>query len=344
MCCGQQFYNGEQQPMTDLVAKARVNWPGVCLAATLAMAASFLSMRYGAPAMLMGLLLGLAFHFLMENPRVVPGIELSATQILRLGVALLGLRITFTDLIELGWLPVAGVCVGVLLTIAFGTLCSRIMGLGTQLGVLTGGSVGICGASAAMAISSVLPGSDKLKQETLFTVIGVTTLSTMAMVVYPLITHALNLNETEAGIFIGATIHDVAQVVGAGYSISSEVGDLSTFVKLLRVAMLVPVVLCISLFVRQRVRAGGTQSALPIPWFLVGFVVLFMVNSLSLLPKELVAWASGGASWLLLTAIAALGVRTSLKNVAGVGVRPIILMVLETVFLALLALGFILLT
>ena len=329
--------------MTDLVEKARANWPGICLAATLAMAASFLSMRYGAPAMLMGLLLGLAFHFLMENPRVVPGIEFSATQLLRVGVALLGLRITFADLTELGWLPVASVCMGVLLTIAFGVMCARVMGLGYPLGVLTGGSVGICGASAAMAISSVLPASDRLKQETLFTVIGVTTLSTLAMVVYPLVSHALQLNDTEAGIFIGATIHDVAQVVGAGYSISGEVGDLSTFVKLLRVAMLVPVVLFISLFVRRLTRPGTPESALPIPWFLLGFVALFIVNSVSLLPEQLVAWASSGASWLLLTAIAALGVRTSLKDVVAVGAKPIVLMVLETVFLALLALSFIVL-
>lgn len=329
--------------MTDFVEKTRAIWPGFCLAVTLAMAASFLSMRYGAPAMLMGLLLGLAFHFLMENPRVVSGIEFSATHILRVGVALLGLRITFTDLMELGWLPALSVCIGVLLTIAFGVLCSRIMGLGSQLGVLTGGSVGICGASAAMAISSVMPASDKLKQETLFTVIGVTSLSTLAMVVYPLISHALGLNDTQAGIFIGATIHDVAQVVGAGYSISNDVGDLSTFVKLLRVAMLVPVVLCISLFVRRWVRSGATQSALPIPWFLIGFVALFIVNSLSLLPRELVAFASSSASWLLLTAIAALGVRTSLKNVAAVGLKPIVLMVLETAFLALLALSLIVL-
>ena len=329
--------------MTDFVEKTRALWPGVCLAVTLAMAASFLSMRYGAPAMLMGLLLGLAFHFLMENPRVVSGIEFGATHILRVGVALLGLRITFTDLMELGWLPVLSVCIGVLLTIVFGVLCSRVMGLGSQLGVLTGGSVGICGASAAMAISSVMPASDKLKQETLFTVIGVTSLSTLAMVVYPLISHALGLNDTQAGIFIGATIHDVAQVVGAGYSISNDVGDLSTFVKLLRVAMLVPVVLCISLFVRRWVRSGAMQSALPIPWFLIGFVALFIVNSLSLLPRELVAFASSGASWLLLTAIAALGVRTSLKNVAAVGLKPIVLMVLETAFLALLALSLIVL-
>ncbi len=333
-----------KKTMTDLVEKVRANWPGVCLSVTLAMAASFLSMRYGAPAMLMGLLLGLAFHFLMENPRVVSGIELSATQVLRLGVALLGLRITYSDVIELGWLPVVGVCVGVLLTIAFGALCSRVMGLDARFGVMTGGSVGICGASAAMAISSVMPPGDKLKEHTLFTVIGVTTLSTLAMVVYPLISHALNLNDTEAGIFLGATIHDVAQVVGAGYSISTEVGDLSTFVKLLRVAMLVPVVLCIGLFWRRRLRLDGHQSPVPVPWFLVGFVALFTVNSLSLLPGQLVDWASSGASWLLLTAIAALGVRTSLKNVAGVGVRPIILMVLETVFLALLVLGFIELT
>ena len=215
-------------------------WPGMGVAAMIAMAATFLSMRYGAPAMLMALLMGLAVNFLGDSPKILPGIEWAASTVLRLGVALLGLRITVNDVVSLGWLPIIAVCSAVLMTLGFGVVMARLLGLSTRLGLLTGGAVGICGASAAMAISSVFPGDGQQRKDTLFTVIGVTTLSTMAMVIYPLISHAFALSESATGLFLGATIHDVAQVVGAGYSVSAEVGDLSTFVKLLRVFQLLP--------------------------------------------------------------------------------------------------------
>lgn len=234
------------------MARSSSYFPGIGVAITIAMAATFLSLRYGAPAMLMGLLLGLAFNFLMDSPKVLPGIQLAANGLLRLGVALLGLRMTFADVMTLGWVPIVVVCTAVLLTLGFGIVMARLMGLSARFGTLTGGAVAICGASAAMAISSVLPADDEQRKETLFTVIGVTTLSTTAMVFYPLVSHFFGLSDTETGLFLGATIHDVAQVVGAGYSVSGDVGDLSTFVKLLRVAMLVPVVILIGLVVRSR--------------------------------------------------------------------------------------------
>jgi len=219
--------------------------PGVGVAAVVALAASFLANRYGAPAMLLGLLLGMAFNFLAETPQLLPGIDFSATQILRLGVALLGLRLTMDDLTALGWGPVVMVFTVVIATMLVGVLLARMLNVDSKVGILTGGAVGICGASAAMAISSALPQGPETKRQTLFTVIGVTALSTIAMVLYPVIGGLLQFSDADMGLFIGATIHDVAQVVGAGYSVSTETGDLGTFVKLLRVAMLVPVVLVI---------------------------------------------------------------------------------------------------
>ena len=330
--------------MSTAIARSSSYFPGIGVSITIAMAATFLSLRYGAPAMLMGLLLGLAFNFLMDSPKVLPGIELAANGLLRLGVALLGLRMTFADVMTLGWVPILVVCSAVLLTLGFGIVVARLMGLSARLGTLTGGAVAICGASAAMAISSVLPADDDQRKETLFTVIGVTTLSTTAMVFYPLVSHFFGLSDTETGLFLGATIHDVAQVVGAGYSVSGEVGDLSTFVKLLRVAMLVPVVILIGLVARSRLsqRVDDAQSVPPIPWFLVLFVALFIANSFSLFPATVVDVAASGASWLLLTAIAALGVRTSLKEIVGVGIRPVVLMAAETLFIAGFILAFIL--
>jgi hypothetical protein len=189
-------------------------YPGMIAAGTVGMAATWLSQHYNAPVMLFALLLGMAFRFLHEEGRCVRGIEFSARTILRIGVALLRLRITFGQIASLGIEPVIIVVTGVATTIAFGLLLARLLGLGANFGYLSGGAVGICGASAALAISSTLPAYDKRERDTVLTVVGVTTLSTIAMIFYPVLVSALHLDHAQAGMFLGGSIHDVAQVVG----------------------------------------------------------------------------------------------------------------------------------
>ena len=326
-----------------LIAVWAQYFPGVAVATAVALAASFIAQRYGAPAMLMGLLLGMAFHFLNETPRVGPGLELVAVKALRLGVALLGLRLTVADVASLGWTPVLLVVCAVLATLLFGVVLGRLLGCERQLGVLTGGSVAICGASAAMAISSVLPKGPDTQRQTLFTIIGVTSLSTIAMVLYPIIGDVLQFNDQEMGIFIGATIHDVAQVVGAGYSVSPTTGDLGTFIKLLRVAMLVPVVLVIGIIFRNKVSAAADREKAPaFPLFLIGFIVLFAINSTWLIPGDVIQPVANLAPALLLVAIAALGIRTSMQEVMTIGLKPVLLIVGETLFIAAIIVAYLL--
>jgi uncharacterized integral membrane protein (TIGR00698 family) len=326
-----------------LIAVWAQYFPGVAVATAVALAASFIAQRYGAPAMLMGLLLGMAFHFLNETPRVGPGLELVAVKALRLGVALLGLRLTVADVASLGWTPVLLVVCAVLATLLFGVVLGRLLGCERQLGVLTGGSVAICGASAAMAISSVLPKGPDTQRQTLFTIIGVTSLSTIAMVLYPIIGDVLQFNDQEMGIFIGATIHDVAQVVGAGYSVSPTTGDLGTFIKLLRVAMLVPVVLVIGIIFRNKVGAAADREKAPaFPLFLIGFIVLFAINSTGLIPGDVIQPVANLAPALLLVAIAALGIRTSMQEVMTIGLKPVLLLVGETLFIAAIIVAYLL--
>jgi uncharacterized integral membrane protein (TIGR00698 family) len=228
------------------------------------------------------------------------------------------------------------VCAAVFMTLAFGVLLSRLLGCDRDLGLLTGGAVGICGASAAIAISAVLPESETKQRHTLFSVIGVTAFSTAAMVFYPIGGDLLDFTSTDMGFFIGATIHDVAQVVGAGYSVSPETGDLATFVKLLRVAMLVPIVIVIAFLCRISAQTQDARqpSKGPFPIFLLGFIALFLLNSTVSLPGALTQGVSHLATGLLLLAVTALGVRTSLREVASIGWRPILLLGGETVFLA----------
>jgi uncharacterized integral membrane protein (TIGR00698 family) len=170
------------------------------------------------------------------------------------------------------------------------------------------------------------------------TVAGVTALSTVAMVAYPVFVTYLQYDNATAGIFLGATIHDVAQVVGAGYIISDQTGEISTLVKLIRVACLVPVVIIISL-ITHRNRADSPDKRPLLPWFLVAFVVLVIVNSMGWVPSEAQSMLTPVSSWCLLTAVAALGVKTSLRTLADVGPAPVGVMVIQTLLLAALVIG-----
>lgn len=316
--------------------------PGLMICITIALATTFIADHYGGPTLLYALLFGMTLHFLSEEGRCLAGVEFAAKRVLRLGVALLGVRITIEQVAELGIGPVLTVVCGVMLTIAMGAVLARLLGLDRDMGLLTGGSVAICGASAALALSAVMPRHATHERNTIMTVVGVTTLSTVAMVTYPLIVGVLGLSDTDAGIFLGGTIHDVAQVVGAGYMISEGTGDVSTFVKLLRVAMLVPAVMVFMfLFRRDRREEGGGGKVPMLPGFLVAFVALVIVNSLGWIPPVVTEGFTDLSRWCLVTAIAALGIKTSFQKLAVVGWKPVILMVAETVFLLLLVLAFI---
>ncbi|MDD2545700.1 MAG: putative sulfate exporter family transporter [Burkholderiaceae bacterium] len=324
--------------MHDLQQRAQTLWPGLSVSAILAVAAMFLSEHHGTPVMLLALLLGMALNFLSQEGRCAAGIDFTARQVLRAGVALLGLRITAGQVMALGWEPVAMVVLAVGLTIVAGIVLARLLGFQVFFGLLTGGAVAICGASAALAISAALPGHPRKEQATLFTVIGVSTLSTLAMVLYPLLTQALGMPALEAGFFIGGTIHDVAQVVGAGYSLSHEAGDAATLVKLMRVAMLLPVI-AVAAWLAQRhqtAQGQGLDGQRPplLPWFAVAFAVLVGVNSTGWLPALVVDQGKSLSQWCLVTSMAAIGMKTHLKDILRVGWRPVALMVLETAFLA----------
>ena len=324
-------------------ARARTLFPGVMACAVVAAAATFLGQHYGAPVLLFALLLGLGMNFLSDEGPCAPGIEFCARSLLRLGVALLGLRITLDQVVALGWGPVALVVASVAITIAVSMVAARLLGFQSLFGLLSGGATAICGASAALALSAALPADPQKERATLFTVIGVSALSTFAMVAYPMIARALGLSPQHAGIFLGGTIHDVAQVVGAGYSLSAETGDAATLVKLLRVAMLLPVIVLAAMITRARSAAAGGdakgQRPPLLPGFAVAFAVLVAVNSTGWVPKVVQGFGNEASRWCLVAAIAGIGMKTQLKELAAVGFKPVALMIGETVFLAALVLA-----
>lgn len=319
--------------MDNVTTTARRLAPGLGIALVIAAAATFLSEHYTAPVMLYALLLGMAFNFLTESEKTRVGIELASKTLLRIGVSLLGLRIGWSQVTALGVEPVVLVIVMTAATILISVLLAKAMGFNPLFGFLSGGATAICGASAALALSAALPAHEKKEQATLFTVIGVSAFSTLAMIVYPLISRAAGLSDHAAGIFIGATIHDVAQVVGAGYAISPEAGDTATIVKLLRVAMLLPVILVAGQITRSSASTGTSAPPL-LPWFVMAFGALMILNSVVMLPEGVLSAGNELSRWCLVTALVAIGMKTQLAQIVQIGFRPVVLMAVETILLA----------
>ena len=313
-------------------------FPGAALCCVIAMAATLVSTLHGGPQFLYALFFGVAFHYLSHDATTRPGIEFCSRTVLRLGVGLLGARITASQIAGLGWSTAAIVIAAVVTTLLCGMLLGRRLGMNRAQAVLSGGSVAICGASAALAISAVLPRNKDSERFTLMVVVTVTVLSTLAMVAYPLIAKVLHLPPELAGLFLGGTIHDVAQVVGAGYMLNHETGDYATIVKLFRVSMLVVVVVVVSsMFKKEREQSQDGTTAVKqalAPWFLWVFVALVALNSTGGVPVAVPEGRNHVSRICLVVAISALGIKTSFRQLALAGWKPFALLLVETLWMA----------
>ena len=337
------------QPLwSRALQRARTLAPGLLLCAVVALSATFVAEHYGGPQLLYALLIGLAFHFLSRDPKIRPGIDFCGRTLLRAGVALLGLRITFAQVSALGWGTGALTALGVASTIALGLLLARLLRRPVAEGLVSGCAVGICGASAALAVSSVLPQTKENERFTLLAVVGVTLLSTLAMVLYPLASSLAGLTPAQAGVFFGATIHDVAQVVAAGMMLSNAgdtaAADSATVVKLFRVMLLMPVVVLVAMAMRPSTAADAGDDEAPadrpvplVPGFLLAFIVCMLLATSGLVPAALASSASQASRWLLVVAIAAAGVKTSFEDLLQLGWMPVAMLVTETLWIALFA-------
>jgi uncharacterized integral membrane protein (TIGR00698 family) len=324
----------------DIEPSPQATWrgylPGLAIVAAGTLAAGFIADRYGAPLTLMALLIGLALNFLSADARLTPGLALASRSLLRWGIVLVGVRVTFGQIAALG--PVALLCVLAIVaaTIGAGILAARRLGFDAAFGTLAGGAVAICGASAAMALATTL-GERRVGQAQLTLVlVGISAMSAAAMVLYPIAAHALALADLNAGFLLGASIHDVAQALGAGYSYSEAAGGIATIVKLTRVALLAPALAVVALFL-PRGEAG--KRSLGLPWFVVGFFVLAGVNSLGLVPAIAATGAEAAASALLAAAVTATAIRSPLSQLLEAGPRPLLVILVATAVAFLLALA-----
>lgn len=315
--------------------------PGFLLALTTALSAFAISSLLGhlmtAPVVV-ALVLGIFLHSFAARPLFQPGLVFCVKNLLRWAIALLGLRIALGDILSLGLSTAMAVILVMILTIAAGLFAARLFGQSKSYGVLAGAATAVCGASATLATATVLPNYEGKQADIAFIVVGVNALSTIAMMLYPVIAAMVGLDALDTGILLGATIHDVAQVAGAGYAVSDAVGNTAVVVKLFRVFLLLPVVLAIGWSFSQRKEASG-HARIPVPVFALVFLALCVVNTTipflggMTIYNQVKAILAEISNWGLLTAIAALGLGTSLTSILTLGWRHLATLTVTTLII-----------
>jgi uncharacterized integral membrane protein (TIGR00698 family) len=315
--------------------------PGLIVAGLATMAAGSLSQRYGAPLTLMSLLIGLALNFLSSDRRLTPGLTLAARELLRWAIVLVGARITFDQIAALGLEAIGMVVLTTAVTIAVGAATARALGYTSAFGVLSGGAVAICGGSAALALSATL-GERRVRQSELTLVlVGISAMSSLALVLYPAAAHGLGFSDAQAGYFLGGSIHDVAQALGAGYAYSPGAGETATIVKLARVALLAPVLFVIALIYPSQLEVtGGKRVAPAVPWFVVGFFVVAGINSTGVIPEQVSHFTAETAAIMLAVSVAATAIRSPLAEIMKTGPKPLIAVAASTATAFVMALAY----
>jgi uncharacterized integral membrane protein (TIGR00698 family) len=315
-------------------------WPGVAMSALVAIigyvAAPYVGRVVPIPSMVIALLVGIALNPIAARPATQPGMAFCVRTVLRWAVALLGLRVSLGEIAALGTETAILIVAAMAATIVAGFVFARIGGRTPGFGALVGVGTAVCGASATLACSTVVPDYRGKDTDVAFVVVAVNALATLAILLYPPICILLHFDPVATGVMLGGTIHDVAQVVGAGYAVSVTVGNTAVIVKLLRVFLLLPVVLGVGwYFTRKGMKHG--EARVPVPVFGIVFLIFCVVNSLvPLAPAVMPAYAPVKAvlveasTWGLLLAIGALGLGTSVKSIIALGWRHIATVVATT--------------
>lgn len=313
-------------------------WPGLLLTATLAGSAFALRELPGVATfspMILAIVIGMVFHNVIGLPaRAKVGVVFSMRRILRFAIILLGLQLTVEQVIQVGATGIGVIALTLAGTFLFTTWLGRRLGVERKLSQLIAAGTSICGASAVIATNTVTRAHD---EDVAYAVACVTVFGSIAMFVYPLLPGLFDLDPHAYGLWAGASIHEVAQVVAAAFQDGEQAGEFGTIAKLSRVMLLAPVVVALGLMAARRARRGGhahAQAQAPMPWFVLGFVALLGVNSVFTIPAEAKAAIVMATTFLLSMALAAMGLETDIGKLRAKGVRPLILGLAAFLFIA----------
>lgn len=312
--------------------------PGILLAATIAALAFALRQIPGVSAfspMIIAIVIGMAFHNLVGTPAAAKaGVAFSMRKVLRFAIILLGLQLTAAQVADVGVTGIAVIAAALLATFAFTRWFGKLIGVDRKLAELIAAGTSICGASAVIATNTVTKAPD---EDVAYAVACVTVFGSVAMFAYPLLPALLNLDPHGYGLWTGASIHEIAQVVAAAFQGGQQAGEFGTVAKLTRVMMLAPMVIALGLGARRRAKASGSDhgnAAAPMPWFVLGFVAMVGLNSLTDIPQEAKAWIVTLTTFLLAMALAAMGLETDFRKLKARGARPLLLGLAAFLFIA----------
>jgi uncharacterized integral membrane protein (TIGR00698 family) len=286
-------------------------------------------------ALLLVILLGMAWRSLAPVPEfAAPGIRLAQRPLLRWAVAGLGFRLSLGELAAIGGPALIVVVVSTTAALWFGWWIAARLGVPRKLGLLLGVGGAICGASAVVAADSVVQGE---RRDSALALGIITLLGTIGIVLYPVLARALGMNEFVYGVWDGATLHEMAQVVAAGFGVSDEAARVATVVKLARICLLAPVVLYLGWSLRRHHLAAGQAQVTPVPWFLVLFVAFAALNSAGWIPPRALDWIRRADLWLLCVGMAGVGLQTGFADLRAAGLKPIAAGAVQWIFLAVVA-------
>lgn len=307
--------------------------PGLLLTLAIAIVATALH-RLPGIGVLSPLILAVALGIAVRNfsgpwPNCLPGQTFVLRRLLRLAIVLLGFQISLGQILSLGVTGVAIVLVATPATFLVIMGLGRWFGLDPRFATLLASGVSICGASAIVAANSVVSAPE---EDVAYAIANITLYGTLAMFLYPALAPLVGLKGVAYGLWSGGSIHEVAQAVGASFQGGDAAGHAGVVAKLLRVALLGPLVMILAL--RRR---GGGESA-PVPWYLLGFVAVIALNSFAP-PPEALGKAIGVATTFLMTmALAAMGLATHLRTLLRRGPAPLAVCGLGTLFMGTLVL------
>jgi uncharacterized integral membrane protein (TIGR00698 family) len=253
--------------------------------------------------------------------RLHPGLRFCQQTLLRLGIVLYGIRLTVGDVWRIGprALALDLIVIGTVLVAGY-WLGTRVFGLDRDTALLVSAGSGICGAAAVLATDRVIESESHKVSVAVATVV---VFGTVAMFLYPVLYPLSGFNERQFGIYTGATVHEVAQVVAAGRAISQSASDSAVVTKMLRVLLLAPVLLIVS---RHRRRGETTSSAkVKFPWFVFWFGVVVVSQSFVTMSPAVRGGLTGLDTVLLSSAMFALGVGTRWQQLKQAGTRPLLL-------------------
>ena len=309
-------------------------WAGIVLAVIVAASAFSIRQLPGLgifSPMILAVIVGIVFYKLVGLPaNTRPGIAFCQRTLLRQAIVLLGFQLTLTQLTAIGVTGVGIVALSLVATFCFTLGLGRMLGVDRKLAELIAAGTSICGASAIVATNAVTSASD---EDVAYAVACVTLFGTVAMLGYPLLAGPAGLDPHGFGLWAGASIHEIAQVIGAGFQVGPQAGEISTIAKLARVAMLAPVVITLGLLA-ARSRTGEKTAKPPMPWFVVAFVAVVVLNSAVEVPAEVKSLIVFATTFMLSVGLAAMGLQTHIGKIRSRGLRPLLLALSAFVFIA----------